>query len=166
MKKIKKYIKEIISFFILLFIMSNAISLYKSSKLDTSSLDISDVTLIDNKAYSLDNSKPLMIHFWATWCPICKAEASNIQRISEHFQVISVAVQSGNDIAIKEYQEKNNINFMVINDKESTFANQLGVSVFPTTLIYNKNKQVVFSDVGYTSTWSLFLKMLWVNKDI
>jgi thiol-disulfide isomerase/thioredoxin len=104
-----------------------------------------------------------MIHFWATWCPICKTEASNIQKISERFQVLTIATQSGNDEDIKKYTKENGVNFMVINDKDGLLTKSAGISTFPTTMIYDKNQQLVFSDVGYSSTWSLWLKMLWVS---
>lgn len=161
--KIKKYIKEIIIFLLLLFIMSNAISLYRSADLNKAPLMLLDVKLIGNQNYTIDTTKPIMIHFWATWCPICKTEASNIQKISERFQVLTIATQSGNDEDIKKYTKENGVNFMVINDKDGLLTKSAGISTFPTTMIYDKNQQLVFSDVGYSSTWSLWLKMLWVS---
>ena len=161
--KIKKIIREILLFSIVIFILSNAISLYRSTDLSKNPLDLSNVTLIDNKKYIIDTTKPLMLHIWATWCPICKAEASNIQTISDNFQLISIATQSGDDESIKKYQKENSIDFMVINDKNGTFAKKYGINVFPTTIIYDANQKVIFSDVGYTSTWSLWLKMLWAS---
>jgi len=159
--KIKKYTKEIILFSILLFVMSNAISLYRSTDLNKVELLLSDVTLIEGKSYTINNKKPIMIHFWATWCPICKVEASNIQQISEDFQVLSIATQSGSDEEIKNYQKENGVNFMVINDQDGSLTKSYGVTVFPTTIIYDTNQNVAFSDVGYTSTWVLWIKMFW-----
>ncbi|HIP44390.1 MAG TPA: redoxin domain-containing protein [Sulfurospirillum arcachonense] len=159
--KLKKYTKEIILFSILLFVMSNAISLYRSTDLNKVELLLSDVTLIEGKSYTINNKKPIMIHFWATWCPICKVEASNIQQISEDFQVLSIATQSGSDEEIKNYQKENGVNFMVINDQDGSLTKSYGVTVFPTTIIYDTNQNVAFSDVGYTSTWVLWIKMFW-----
>jgi thiol-disulfide isomerase/thioredoxin len=161
--KIKKYLKEISIFFILIFIMSNAISLYRSTDLNKIPLELSKVSLIENKHYTIDKTKPIMIHFWATWCPICKTEASNIQTISKNFQVISIATQSGNDDKIKSYQKENGVDFMVINDIDGSLSKKFNISVFPTTIIYDKNQKVAFSDVGYSSTWSLWLKMIWAR---
>jgi len=141
--------------------MSNAISLYRSTDLNKVELLLSDVTLIEGKSYTINNKKPIMIHFWATWCPICKVEASNIQQISEDFQVLSIATQSGSDEEIKNYQKENGVNFMVINDQDGSLTKSYGVTVFPTTIIYDTNQNVAFSDVGYTSTWVLWIKMFW-----
>jgi len=161
--RIKKYTKEIIVFSMLIFIMSNVISFYRSTNLSKAPLMLSFVELINNQSYTIDTSKPIMVHFWATWCPICKVEAPNIQKISENFQVITIAIQSGNDGQIKKYQKEHGVDFMVINDKYGSLTKSAGVSVFPTTIIYDKNQKIVFADTGYTSTWSLWLKMLWAN---
>ena len=157
---IKKYLKEIISFVIILIVASNLLSLYNSRDLNSSVLSISSVELIDKKTFEINKSKPILIHFWATWCPVCKVEASNIQKISENFQVLGIAVDSKN---IQDYLDKNALSFRTVNDKNGELSKYFNISVFPTTIIYDKNQNMVFSEVGYTSTWGLWLRMLYVD---
>jgi thiol-disulfide isomerase/thioredoxin len=157
---IKKYFREIISFAIILIVASNLLSLYNSKDLNSSVLSISSVKLLDNKTFEIDKSKPILIHFWATWCPICKVEASNIEKISENFQVLSIAVDSKN---IQDYLDENGVSFRTVDDKNGKLAKYFNISVFPTTIIYDKNQEMVFSEVGYTSTLGLWLRMLWAN---
>ncbi|MCK5111029.1 MAG: redoxin family protein [Arcobacteraceae bacterium] len=154
MNKIKHYLKEILSFVILIVVLSNIISYYKALDISKDKLDIKNVSL---------NNKPILIHFWATWCPTCKVEALNIQTLSQSHNVLTIAVNSGNDIKIKKYLDDNNLDFKVINDHNSFYAKKFNISVFPTTLIYDKNKNLVFSEVGYTSTIGLLLRMLWAS---
>ena len=104
-----------------------------------------------------------MVHFWATWCPICKLEADNINRVSKYYEVITVAVDSGSNYDIHKYLVENNLEYRVINDKENKIADSFNIQVLPTTLIYNKDKELVFSEVGYTSSFGLFIRMLWVS---
>lgn len=153
--KLLKYIKEILLFVLSMIVFANGISLYRSINLTKEPL-----------SYSLhvENNKPIMIHFWATWCPVCKAEIDNIQRISQEYQVITIAVKSGSDKDIQSYLDKNELNFKVINDSNGVLAQEFGVNIYPTTFIYDKNKNLAFSDVGYTSTWALILRMLWASK--
>ncbi len=121
------------------------------------------MTLLNNTQYSLPKDKIIMIHFWATWCPSCKLEASNIQKISEHYEVLTIAYKSGSDEEIKKYLKDNQLNYNVVNDNDGHITSKFDISVFPTTIIYDKNKNIVFSDVGYTSTLGLYLRMWWAD---
>ena len=163
MKKFKHYIKEIIIFFIFITIFANVISIYRSMDLNKSPLNIESVTLLNNTQYLLPKDKTIMIHFWATWCPSCKLEASNIQKISEHYEVLTIAYRSGSDEEIKKYLKDNQLHYNVVNDNDGYITSKFDISVFPTTIIYDKNKNIIFSDVGYTSTIGLYLRMWWAN---
>ena len=159
-KKLLSYVKEIILFIVVMTLLANILSLYKSSDLPKSALTLVNIKLIDNKSYALNN-KPLLVHFWATWCPTCKLEASNIQMLSKHYEVLTIAVKSGSDADIKQYLKENDLDFNVINDSSGFISSEFNIAAFPTTFIYDKEKNLVFSEVGYTSTLGLWLRMLW-----
>ena len=144
-------------------VLANVISLYRSMDINKEPIKALDVKLIDKSIYSLNTSKPLLIHFWATWCPTCKLEATNIERISKHYEVLTIAVNSGSDKELKEYLDERNLNFRVLNDKENYFAKTFAISAYPTTLIYDKEQKMLFSEVGYTSTFGLWLRMWWAS---
>lgn len=163
MSRVKKYLKEIIKFFIFITILANIISLYKSSDLNKAALQNINITLLDAQTYTYPKDKPILIHFWATWCPTCKLEASNIQTISENFEVLTIAVNSGDNNDIEKYMNKHNLNYKVYNDNNSFFAKEFKIAAYPTTFIYNKNKELVFSEVGFTSTWGLWIRMWWAG---
>jgi thiol-disulfide isomerase/thioredoxin len=158
--KIKKYIKEGIFFIIILIIIVNSISYYKSLDLNKNKLDIQTFTLLDNNKYTLVKNKPILIHFWATWCPICKVEAPNIQKLSKDYEVITIAVQSGSKKEIEEYLAENKLTFNVVEDKDNFYSQKFNIKVFPTTLIYDKDKNLKFSEVGYSTTVGLYSRML------
>ncbi len=161
--KIKKYIKEILIFIVLMTVFANALSLYRSAELNKMQLSLKSVTLLDNIKYDLPKNKAIMLYFWGSWCPVCKVEAGNIKRVSQRYEVLTIALKSGNDVEINNYLKENNLNFRVINDNTGYLTNKFNISVFPTTIIYDEDKNVVFSDVGYTSTWGLYLRMWWAS---
>lgn len=160
-EKIKHYIKEIVTFVIFLTIATNAISLYKSSSLSKEKYNLPPLELIDNSTFILDSNKPLVVHFWASWCPTCKAEASNIEAITKEYQVVTIAVRSGKDNDLKKYMKENNFNFKVFNDKDGVLAKRFNIQAYPTTFIYNRERELSFSDVGYTSTLGLKFRLWW-----
>lgn len=163
MKKLKHYAKEILYFIITMTILANSISLYKSQELTKEPLKIDTFQLIDGSHYSTLKQKPLLIHFWATWCPTCKLEASNIDFLSKYFEVITIVVNSGNNEKVQNYLKEHDYKFRVVNDENSILASRFNIAGYPTTFIYDGDKKLRFSEVGYTSTPGLYLRMLWAG---
>jgi len=160
-EKIKHYIKEILLFIFTMTVIANIMSLYRSQSLNDAPLQIEKFKLIDNTTYTIDHTKPLLIHFWATWCPTCKVEASNIDLLSQYYQVITIAVKSGTDYKIKKYLDEHGYNFKVVNDKDGKLSQEFKVSGYPSSFIYDKNQELRFAEVGYTSSIGLISRMLW-----
>lgn len=157
------YSKEIFIFLIFITIFSNGLSLYRSNNLNQESIDINNFHLIDGSSYMLSDNKPILLHFWATWCPTCKAEAGNIETISKYFEVITIATKSGDNAEIQKYLDSRNLTFKVVNDENGSLAEKFNISIFPTTIIYDKNRETFYSDVGYTTTFGLWFRM-WLAK--
>ena len=157
MKRVKHYIKELILLLVMVTLVTNIVSIYKSQSLRDAPLG----SLVSQ----VKPNKPLLLHFWATWCPTCKLEAPNIEFLSKHFEVVSVAVKSGSDADISKFMQEHGYHFKVINDANAALASKFHIGAFPSTLIYNKEHKLMFSDVGYSSTLTLYLKMLWAEKN-
>ena len=161
--KLKKYLKEIIKFSIVLVIALNVISYYKSKDLNKENLSLISFTLLDKTKYNIPKDKPVLVHFWATWCPICEFEAKNIEKLSKDYEVLTIATQSGSKENIQNYLKKHNLNFKVVNDEDGFYQRTFNIKAFPTTLIYDDNKILKFSEVGYTSTLGLYARMWWAD---
>jgi thiol-disulfide isomerase/thioredoxin len=163
----KKVLKEIVIFAVLLFIATNVVSFFRAPKLDSSTLPNITVQTVNGSEFSslhVNHNKPLLIHFWATWCPTCKMENSSIDALSKKFDVITIAVNSGNDEEIKTFMQQHNLKFQVINDANGTLSSALHVSGFPTSFIYNKEQKLEFSEMGYNSYITLYLKLLYAGR--
>lgn len=162
--KIIHYLKEIVFFIIIMTLFANILSLYRSQELNKNKLHITTFELLNSSLYDLPKNEPVLIHFWATWCPTCKAEASNIQTISKKYNVITIALKSGSNEEIDKYLKERNFDFKVVNDYNGSITEKFNVAIFPTTIIYDKSGNETFSEVGYTSTFGLWLRMWWIGK--
>ena len=153
---IKKIAKEVISSLLMLFVISMAINYIRKPEINENiySLELSD---IEGKKIYFDEykDKPLVVHFWATWCPTCKFEASNIESVSNKYNVLTIAVNSGSNDKIMAYMKENALSYKVISDSNGALAKKFNISAYPTTLIYNGEGELKFTEVGYSTTLGL-----------
>lgn len=164
--RLKSWAKEISITLLLIFLVSNAISHFRAPTFDDTTLPSITTTLIDNNLFSTNDykNKPLLIHFWATWCPTCKLEASSIQSLSQSYNVVTIAVKSGSDEALNAYLKEHGLDFRVINDQDGIYAEKFLVPAFPATFIYDKQNTLAFAEIGYSSEWGLALRMWWAGR--
>ena len=163
----KKIAKEIAIGVLILFVVSNVVSYLRKPDLQDEALPLNTFQTIEGKKFDFQSyqGKPLLVHFWATWCPVCKMETANIERVSKKYQVVTIAVQSGTDSEIKTFMKEKEAGFDVINDREGEFSKRFAVEVFPTTFIYDGKGKLIFSEVGYSTTAGLLARMVWAEKE-
>jgi thiol-disulfide isomerase/thioredoxin len=106
---------------------------------------------------------PLLIHFWASWCPICHLEQNSIQAISKDYPVISIAMNSGDAMEVKQFLQQQGLDFPVINDPEGDIAKHFGVIGVPVSFVVNERNQIRYVERGYTTEWGLRLRM-WLSN--
>jgi thiol-disulfide isomerase/thioredoxin len=156
---IRSIFKEIVIYGVLLIVIANVVSYLRSPEVETKPAFTGQ--LIDGSMATLDEfaGKPLILHFWATWCPTCKLEAPAIESLSHDYQVLTVAVESGDDAEIGAFMQEKGYTFPVLNDNDGSIRRLFKVKAFPTTFILDKNGEIVFTEVGYTSGIGLRIRM-------
>lgn len=122
-----------------------------------------DGSLLGGQRFTIQSyqGKPLLLHFWATWCSICKMEQSSIAAMSEDYQVITVAMNSGTDMEVAAYLEEQGLSFPVVIDENGTIAERFGVRGVPTSFIIDPKGGIKFTEVGFTTESGLRLR-LWL----
>ena len=158
---IKKILKETAIALLMIFVVSNVMSYLRKPTLESNILPQIREKLLDGTLFTSKSieGKPLIIHFWATWCPTCKFEAANIQSVSEKYRVLTIAVQSGDDSKVEAYMKENGLDFKVLNDIDGVWAKKFKVEAFPTTFMYDSKGELRFTEVGYSTTAGLLARM-------
>jgi thiol-disulfide isomerase/thioredoxin len=112
---------------------------------------------------ALPRTRPLLIHFWASWCPICHLEQQSIQAISRDYPVIGVAMNSGDALAVSQFLQQQGLSFPVINDPDGDIAKHFGVNGVPVSFVVDTRNQIRYVERGYTTEWGLRLR-LWLSS--
>jgi thiol-disulfide isomerase/thioredoxin len=104
--------------------------------------------------------QPTLVQFWATWCPVCRAEQSSIETLaSDYPNTITVAMQSGNAAAVSKFMREQSLSFPVINDADGLISQAWGVHAVPASFIVDSKGQIRFVEIGYTTGLGLRLRM-------
>ena len=123
--------------------------------------------MLDGKTVNLEdyNGKPLLLHFWASWCPFCKLEEGSLTSLQKDWPMLTVAYQSGaKPEVIKHMKERNIEDWPTIIDQDSRLAELFGVKGVPTSYIIDGNGNIRFTEVGLTSGWGLRARLWWADK--
>ncbi len=155
----KKILKELSIGVLIIFIFSNIISYLRQPEPSSDMLPKEEVLLLDGNRYTFHSGNSVVIHFWASWCRVCKAEASNIEHLSKEYNVLTIAVNSGDDQKLSAYMQAQGFHFKVLNDQNGSWAKRFNVEVFPTTFIYDAEGRLRFTEVGYTTTAGSLARM-------
>jgi thiol-disulfide isomerase/thioredoxin len=96
--------------------------------------------------------KVVIVNFWATWCPPCRAEIPDLIALQNKYkdQLLIVGISDDDDppAAVKKWAAEHNINYpIVMNTPElrKTFA---GVSALPTSFIVDRQSRIAMRHVG------------------
>lgn len=121
--------------------------------------------MLNSQYFDLYQSKPrpILVHFWATWCPVCKLEQSNIENIARDHPVITIAIQSGNDHELNQFMQEEKLSFNVINDESGELSRKYTIRGVPVSFIINKEDKIEFVEVGYTTELGLRMRLWWAG---
>ena len=108
--------------------------------------------------------RPLLIHFWATWCPVCRAEEDSIQSISRDHAVLGIALEDGPPESVRRYMAEHGLTFPTIQDADGSIGRRFGVKGVPTSFVIDADDRIRFVSMGYTTEWGLRLRLWWAGR--
>jgi thiol-disulfide isomerase/thioredoxin len=105
-----------------------------------------------------------LVVFWATWCPVCRAEEGNISAVAGDWPVISVAMQSGEMTEVAKYLKDREITLPALIDADGQMAADWRVRGVPAHFVLDPAGNIRFRVVGYATTPGLRLRLWWAQQ--
>jgi peroxiredoxin len=112
---------------------------------------------MDGKTVDLSTvigKKPVMLIFWASWCPNCKSEVPKVNDLVKKYQEkgmefigINVGYNDSEGKA-RRFMDKTGMAYPVIFDSKGKIPRMYGIQGVPTILVANKNGVIVFKNYG------------------
>lgn len=97
--------------------------------------------------------KVIILDFWATWCPPCRAEIPDFISLYNEYKdrglvIIGISVDDSIE-PVKKFIQQNNVNYPVVMGNSKVIQDYGGITGIPTTFIIDKKGNIVEKFVGY-----------------
>ncbi len=109
---------------------------------------------MNEKIKELDDyrGKPIIINFWATWCPPCRDELPSMNRAwkkikDEGIQMLAIDIGEDEE-AISSFTKNFPIDFTILLDESSEEISNWSIRGLPTTFVLDPQGHVIYRAVG------------------
>lgn len=103
------------------------------------------------------------LHFWATWCSICRLEQHNVTRVASDWPVLAVATQSGPAAEVHAALARRRLAWATVTDPDGTLLRRYGLKAVPGFVVVAPDGQLSSVSVGYTSELGMRLRLWWAE---
>lgn len=111
---------------------------------------------VDGKTVKLSDyrGKVIILDFWATWCPPCRAEIPHFialqnEYAKEGLQIIGISMDRDGTKAVAPFYKRMAMNYPVLLSDGKVELKYGGIRAIPTTFIIDKNGKIAKRYVGF-----------------
>jgi cytochrome c biogenesis protein CcmG/thiol:disulfide interchange protein DsbE len=116
---------------------------FKLARLDGSLLQLSDL-----------RGKAVLVDFWATWCPPCRAALPHLKELDEQYGdqlvVVGIALDREGRRVVEPFVQKHDISFEVVLPDDKVVDAFGGITSIPTSFLIDPGGRIVGKWVGLT----------------
>lgn len=117
---------------------------------------VADVSMRDLDGRTLSpaalRGKVVIVNFWATWCPPCRAEIPDLvalqARYADRLQVIGVSQDEGSVEVVRRFAAQQHMNYPIVMMTPELETGFPGIAALPTSFVVDRSGRVVQRHVG------------------
>lgn len=116
-----------------------------------------ELTTLDGRKVKLSDyrGKKVILNFWATWCPPCRAEIPDMDKFYSSYKDKDIVILGVNltkaeqdQTSVKSFIKEYRVTYPIPLDKESLAAEMYQVSAIPTSYIIDPQGTIIQKIVG------------------
>jgi len=96
--------------------------------------------------------KVVLVNFWATWCPPCRAEIPDLVRLQEKYrdrlQIIGVSEDESGPEVVRRFAADHQVNYPIVMTTPEIEKMFPGISALPTSFLIDRDSRIVQKHVG------------------
>lgn len=92
--------------------------------------------------------RPLLVEFWATWCPPCRKSIPHLNQIYAKYRpkgLEIVGITDEDEATVKKFQKQIPMEYNVAINTPNSIYKQFGIQVIPTAFLVDKGGKIVWT---------------------
>jgi peroxiredoxin len=123
-----------------------------------------NLTELDGKEWTLkgQRGKVVLVNFWATWCPPCRKEMPDLEKLYRQFKdqgLVILAISDEDAGKVRPFVAQQNVTYPILLDPGRKVNELFQIGGIPKTFVYDRNGQLVAQSIDMR-TRRQFLEML------
>lgn len=113
-------------------------------------------------------NKKVLLHFFATWCGVCKVELPSVRSVHAGLApdevLLAIAEDADDVVALQSFAREHDLKYPILRATPEVLR-AYGVSVFPTNYYLNGDGSVDSSSAGIATRLGMELRLLAADSD-
>lgn len=109
--------------------------------------------------------RAVALHFWADWCPICRAEEDSVNDVQQDWPVLTVAMRSGDASQVARVLRQRQLPWLAAVDADGSLSALYGLKAVPAFIVLDAQGRIRHASVGYTTGFGMRAR-LWLAQHL